>query len=231
MDEVERIISRLNGMDPGRPYFDPLAAEEAIGRHARLIGFRDVSFFWAMGPRQANSEIESVDFDSAASSLWPLTTQAMRDQATAELKKDDAVFRRFCEAQGAAEERLAEALHLELFKLAFRDVLTGEAGARGYNVASLVSAVLRDVIAGSVADGAALEELNEVYLPFAEAMTAGLGFFWVVGERFICLPLPRLTLHDGVLVGNGQPAAVWPNGQAFVKGDEGLVPIPETVEW
>ena len=76
MDEVERIISRLNGMDPERPYFDPLAVEEAVSRHARLIGFRNLSFVWAMGPRQANSQLEGIDFDSAESSLWSQTTQA-----------------------------------------------------------------------------------------------------------------------------------------------------------
>ena len=46
-----RIIARLNGIDPERPYFDPLVVEEAIGRHARLIGFQDVSFTWTMGPQ------------------------------------------------------------------------------------------------------------------------------------------------------------------------------------
>ncbi len=200
MDEVERIISRLNGMDPERPYFDPLAVEEAISRHARLIGFRKLSFVWAMGPRQANSELEGIDFDSSASSLWSQTTQAMRDQAMVDLQRDEAVSRRYREAQTAAEERVADALHLDLFKLAFRGVLSREARGRGYNVASLVSAVLRDVIAGSSVNSEGLEDLNEAYLPFSEAMSAGLGFFWIDSERFVCLPLPRLALENGALV-------------------------------
>ena len=79
MDEVESIISRLNGIDPGRPYFDPLAVEEAVRRHARLIGFRDVSFSWAMGPRQVNGELDGVDFDSPKACRWALTMQAMID--------------------------------------------------------------------------------------------------------------------------------------------------------
>lgn len=231
VDEVERIISRLNGMDPERPYFDPLAVEEAMSRHARLIGFRDVSFVWAMGPRQAEGELEGVDFDSSESSLWSLTTQAMSDQAMADLQRDEAVLRRYREAQNAAEERLGQALHLDLFKLAFRSVLSGEAGGRGYNVASLVSAVLRDVIAGTSVDCEGLEDLNEAYLPFSEAMTAGLGFFWIVRERFICLPLPRLALENGALASGDRPAAVWPNGEAYAYGQEGLVPVLETVEW
>ena len=231
MDEVERIISRLNEIDPERPYFDPLAVEEAMSRHARLIGFRNVSFVWTMGPRQASGELEGVDFDSSESGLWALTAQAMRDQAMAELQHDEAVLRRYREAEAAAEERLAHALHLELFKSTFRKVLSGEAGARGYNVSSLVSAVLRDVIASSSASSEGLEDLNEAYLPFAEAMMAGLGFFWIHGERFICLPLPRLTLENGALAGGDRPAAVWPDGEAYVQGKEGLVPVQQTVEW
>lgn len=231
MDEVEKIISRLNGVDPERPYFDPLAVEEAVRRHARLIGFRDVSFTWAMGPRQANSELEGVDFESPEACRWPLTMQAMRDQAVAELQRDDAVWQAYQEAQRAAEERIAQALHLELFRLALFNLLSGEAGQQGHNVASLVSFALRDVIAGASVESEALEDLNDAYLPFADAILAGLGSFWIVGERFVCLPLPRLALENGALVSDGSPAAVWPNGEAYANGDEGLIPVLQSVEW
>ncbi len=231
MDEVEKIISRLNGVDPERPYFDPLAVEEAVRRHARLIGFRDVSFTWAMGPRQANSELEGVDFESPEACRWPLTMQAMQDQAVAELQRDVAVWQAYQEAQRAAEERIAQALHLELFRLTLFNLLSGEAGQQGHNVASLVSSALRDVIAGASVESEALEDLNDAYLPFADAIMAGLGSFWIVGERFVCLPLPRLALENGALVSDGSPAAVWPNGEAYASGDEGLVPVLQSVEW
>jgi hypothetical protein len=231
VDEVEKIISRLNGIDPARPYFDPLAVEEALSRHARLIGFRDVSFTWAMGPRQANSELEGIDFESPQACRWPLTMQAMHDQAIADLRRDEAVWRAYEEAQHAAEERIAQALHLELFRLTLFNLLSGEAGEKGHNVASLVSSALREVIAGASVDSEALEDLNEAYLPFADAMMAGLGSFWIDGERFVCLPLPRLALENGALVGDGRPAAVWPNGEAYANGDEGLIPVLQSVEW
>ena len=231
MDEVEKIISRLNGVDPERPYFDPLAVEEAVRRHARLIGFRDVSFTWAMGPRQANSELEGVDFESPEACRWPLTMQAMQDQAVAELQRDDAVWQAYQEAQRAAEERIAQALHLELFRLALFNLLSGEAGQQGHNVASLVSFALRDVIAAASVESEALEDLNDAYLPFADAIMAGLGSFWIVGERFVCLPLPRLALENGALVSDGSPAAIWPNGEAYANGDEGLIPVLQSVEW
>jgi hypothetical protein len=228
VDEVEKIISRLNGVDPERPYFDPLAVEEAVRRHARLIGFRDVSFTWAMGPRQANGELEGVDFESPEASRWPLTMQAMQDQAVAELQRDEAVWQAYKEAQRAAEERIAQALHLELFRLTLFNL--GE-GQKGHNVASLVSSALRDVIAGASVESEALEDLNDAYLPFADAFMAGLGSFWIVGERFVCLPLPRLALENGALVRGGSPAAVWPNGEAYANGDEGLIPVLQSVEW
>lgn len=231
MDEVEKIISRLNGIDPARPYFDPLAVEEALSRHARLIGFRNVSFTWAMGPRQANGELEGVDFESPEACRWPLTMQAMRDQAVAELRRDEAVWRAYEEAHRAAEERIAQALHLEVFRLTLFNLLSGEAGEKGHNVASLVSDALRDVIAGGSVESAALEDLNEAYLPFTDALMAGLGSFWNVGERFVCLPLPRLALENGALVSDGRPAAVWPNGEAYANGDEGLIPVLQSVEW
>ena len=88
MDEVEPIISRLNGIDPSRPYFDPLAAEEALRRHARLIGFLDPSFSWAMGPREAAHELSGVDFESPAGCRWRMTMQALHDQAVADLQRD-----------------------------------------------------------------------------------------------------------------------------------------------
>lgn len=231
MDEVEKIISRLNGIDPARPYFDPLAVEEALSRHARLIGFRNVSFTWAMGPRQANGELEGVDFESPEACRWPLTMQAMRDQAVAELRRDEAVWRAYEEAHRAAEERIAQALHLEVFRLTLFNLLSGEAGEKGHNVASLVSDALRDVIAGGSVESSALEDLNEAYLPFTDALMAGLGSFWNVGERFVCLPLPRLALENGALASDGRPAAVWPNGEAYANGDEGLIPVLQSVEW
>jgi len=231
VDEVEKIISRLNGVDPERPYFDPLAVEEAVRRHARLIGFRDVSFTWAMGPRQAKDELEVVDFESTEASRWPLTMQAMQDHAVAELQRDEAVWQAYQEAQRAAEERIAQALHLELFRLTLFNLLSGEAGQQGHNVASLVSSALRDVIAGASVESEALEDLNDAYLPFADAFMAGLGSFWIVGERFVCLPLPRLALENGALVSGGGPAAVWPNGEAYANGDEGLIPVLQSVEW
>jgi hypothetical protein len=231
VDEAEKIISRLNGIDPRRPYFDPLAAEEAVRQHARLIGFRDVGITWAMGPQKAISELEGVDFDSPAACRWSLTMQALRDQAMAELQRDKAVWQAYCEAQEAAEARIAETLHLEPFRLALFDVVLGDAGLKSHNVAYLVSSALRDVVASGSADSAALEDLNDAYLPFADAMMAGLGSFWVIGERFVCLPLPRLSLQNGKLVSDGSPAAVWPNGEAYANGEEGLVPVLQSVEW
>ena len=231
MDEVEKIISRLNGIDPTRPYFDPLAAEEAVRRHARLIGFRDVTFTWAMGPKQANSELGGVDFESPAACRWHQTMQALEDQATVELQRDSAVWRTYRQARDAADARVVEALHLEPFRIALFNLVLGEAGERSHNVAYLVSSALRDLIASSSVDNARLEDLNDAYLPFAEAMLAGLGSFWVIDERFVCLPLPRLALKSGKLVDDGSPAAVWPNGEAYASSDEGLVPALQSVEW
>ena len=113
MDEVEPIISRLNGIDPSRPYFDPLAAEEALRRHTRLIGFLDPSFSWAMGPREAAHELSGVDFASPAGCRWQMTMQALHDQAVADLQRDQAAWQTYGNAQDAAETRIAETLHLE----------------------------------------------------------------------------------------------------------------------
>lgn len=231
VDEVEKIISRLNGIDPERPYFDPLVVEEAVGRHARLIGFRDVAFNWAMGPQQANTELSGIDFASSKSCLWAQTTKSMRDQALAELNSDEAVLAAYRQAQTMAAERIADALHLEIFAVALRNLISGDAGTRSYNVASLVTSVMRDVVASSSVESERLEDLNEAYLPFADALMAGLGSFWIVGERFVCLPLPRLTLENGALVSDGRPAAVWPNGEAYAFREDGFFPALQSVEW
>jgi len=231
VDEVEKIISRLNGIDPTRPYFDPLAVEEALSRHARLIGFRNASFTWVMGPQQACSELAEVDFESPAACRWSLTMQALQDQATAELQGDKAAWQAYCEAEDEAEARITETLHLEPFLLALFDVVLGDVGQKSHSVAYLVSSALRDVIASAAVDSEGLQDLNDAYLPFADAMLAGLGSFWVIDERFVCLPLPRLALENGKLVSDGSPAAVWPNGEAFASGDEGLVPVLQSAEW
>jgi hypothetical protein len=230
MDEVEPIIARLNGIDPTRPYFDPLAAEEALRRHARLIGFRDPTFSWAMGPLEASNELDGVDFESPAGCRWHLTMQALQDQAQADLQRDKAAWQTYGKAQDAAETRIAETLHLEPFRLALFDLILGDAGQRSHNVAYLVSSALRDVIASGPVESEQLEDLNDAYLPFADALLAGLGSFWVIGEKFICLPLPRLSLKDGKLIADGSPAAVWPNGEVYASGDEGLVPVPQSVD-
>ncbi|MBQ0818149.1 MAG: hypothetical protein KBT60_09295 [Methyloceanibacter sp.] len=230
MDEVEPIISRLNGIDPSRPYFDPLAAEEALRRHARLIGFLDPSFSWAMGPREAAHELSGVDFESPAGCRWQMTMQALHDQAVADLQRDQAAWQTYGNAQDAAETRIAETLHLEPFRLALFDLVLGDAGAQSHNVAYLVSSALRDVIASGPVESEQLEDMNDAYLPFADALLAGLGSFWVIGEKFVCLPLPRLSLEGGILVSDGRPAAVWPNGETYACGDEGLVPVPQSVD-
>jgi hypothetical protein len=231
VDEVEKIISRLNGIDPARPYFDPLAVEEALRQHARLIGYRDVSFTWAMGPQQANSELAGVDFESPDACRWHLTMQALRDQAEIELQRDKAKWSAYLKAREEAETRIAAALHLEVFRVTLINLVSGEAGEASHNVASLASTAMRDAIASSSVDSETLEDLNDVHIPFTDALLAGLGSFWIIGQRFVCLPLPRLALEDGQLVSDGHPAAVWPNGEAYAKGDEGLVPILQSVEW
>jgi hypothetical protein len=231
VDEVEKIISRLNGMDPTRPYFDPLAVEEALRRHARLIGFRNVAFSWAMGPLQAARHLEGVDFERPEARKWYLTMQALEDQARIELQRDQAKWRAYGQAQDEAKARLAETLHLDLFEFRVMDLVGGDAGCSTHTLAHLVSAALRDAIASSAVDCEELDDLSEAYFPFVDAMLAGLGSFWVVGETFVCLPLPRLSLRDGKLVSDGGPAAVWPNGEAYAYGDEGLVPVLQSVEW
>lgn len=223
MDEVETIISRLNGIDPARPYFDPLAVEEALRRHARLIGFRNVVFSWAMGPQQAAQQLANLDFDTQEARKWHLTMQALQDQATIELQRDDAVWRAYRKAQDEGEARIAEALHLGPFRLTPWDGVDDVAAERSHNVAYLVSAFLRDVVASAAVDNERLEDVSEAYLPFVDAMLAGLGSFWAIDETFVCLPLPRLTLRDGKLVSDGSAAAVWPNGETYAWGDAGLV--------
>jgi hypothetical protein len=230
VNEVEKIISRLNGMDPSRPYFDPLAVEEALRRHARLIGFRNVAFTWAMGPPQAAEALQGVDFESPEARKWYLTMQGLGDEARAELEREPAKWDAYRKAQKEAEARLADTLHLDLFQVSVMD-LVGQAGESTHDMTHLVTAALRDALASSSVDCERLEDLNEVYLPFTDAMLAGLGSFWMVGETFVCLPLPRLTLKDGELVSDGSPAAVWPNGEAYAYGDEGLVPVLQSVEW
>lgn len=200
-------------------------------RHARLIGFRDVSFTWAMGPQQVSDELEGVDFETPDACRWHLTIEALHDQAAAELQRDPAVWEAYLQAREEAETRIAGALHLELFRLTLINLLVGEAGEKSHNVAYLASTALRDVIASSSVDSESLADLNDVYLPFTDAIMAGLGSFWVVGEKFVCLPLPRLALEDGQLISDGRPAAVWPNGEAYANGDEGLVPVLQSVEW
>jgi hypothetical protein len=231
VDEVERIISRLNGIDPARPYFDPLAAEEALRQHGRLIGFRDMSFTWAMGPQQANSELAGIDFESPDASRWHMTMQALRDQAEVELQRDKAMWSAYLKAREEAETRLADALHLEAFHITLINLVSGEAGEVSNSVACLASTAMREAIAGNSVENESLQHLNDVYMPFVDALLAGLGSFWIVDERFVCLPLPRLALEEGQLVSDGRPAAVWPNGEAYANGDEGLIPVLQSAEW
>jgi len=231
VDEVEKIISRLNGIDPTRPYFDPLAVEDAVRRHARLIGFRNVSFTWAMGPRKAATELAGVDFEGPEARSWSLTMQSLEGQATIELQREPAVWKAYRRAQSEAEKRLEETLHLDLLDISVMDLVGGEAGEHVHSMTHLVATTLRDMIASTAVDNEHLLELNEAYLPYADAMMAGLGSFWVVGERFVCLPLPRIALADGMLISDGSPAAVWPNGEAYANGDEGLIPVLQSVEW
>lgn len=229
VDEVEKIVARLNGMDPTRPYFDPLAVEEALRRHARLIGFRDVAFNWAMGPGEAAEVLQGVDFEGDEARKWYLTMQGLGDEARAELQRDAAKWDAYRKAQKEAEARLSETLHLDLFDISVMG-LVGEASESTHSMTHLVKAALRDAIASSSVDCEQLEALNEAYLPFTDAMLAGLGSFWMVGETFVCLPLPRVTLSEGEIVADGSPAAVWPNGEAYAYGGAGLVPVLQSVE-
>jgi hypothetical protein len=229
VDEVEKIISRLNGIDRTRPYFDPLAVEEALRSHARLIGFRNVSFVWAMGPRQAAEVLKDVDFEDPRVRKWYLTMQALEDQTRVELQRDKATWSAYRRAQDEAEARLRDTLHLDLLDISVMASVGGDAGYYTHTMTHLVAAALRDMTARAAIDSECLQDLNEAYLPFTDAMLAGLGTFWVIGEKFICLPLPRLSLKDGELVSDGSPAAVWPNGEAYAFEEEGFVSMPQSV--
>jgi hypothetical protein len=204
--------------------------EEALRRHARLIGFRNVSFTWAMGPRQAAEILAQVDFEEPEVRKWYLTMQALEDQARVELQRDESTWNAYRRAQDAAEARLRDTLHLDLLDISVMDLVGGGADHHTHTMTHLVSAALRDMIASGAVESERLQDLNEAYLPFTDAMLAGLGTFWVIGERFVCLPLPRLSLKDGKLVSDGSPAAAWPNGEVYASGEEGLVPVLQSVE-
>jgi hypothetical protein len=230
MDEAERIISRLNSIDPARPYFDPLAVEEAVRRHARLIGFRNVAFTWVMGPAHAGVKLAKIVWKSREARRWYLTARALQDQATSELQRDKAVWNAYRRTQREAKARVAETLHLEPFHLTAMACLDDYAAENAHNIASLVAAFLCDLIASAAVDNERLQDLNEVYLPFTDALLAGLGTLWVVDERFICLPLPRLSLKDGKLVRDGGLAVIWPNGEVYAMNEDSLIKVMQTVE-
>ena len=59
---------------------------------------------------------------------------------------------------------------------------------------------MREAIAGNSVENESLQHLNDVYMPFVDALLAGLGSFWIVDEQFVCLPLPRLALEERQLV-------------------------------
>jgi hypothetical protein len=156
--------------------------------------------------------------------------QALQDRGMVELQCDGAVWRSYRQAQDEAAQRIGAILYLAPFDMiqqSWLDAIQGPVFEKSHGLSHLVSALLRDIIASTSVENEWLRRTNASYLPFIDAMTAGLGCFWTLDERFICMPLPRLAMRDGDFVRDGSPAVTFPNGEAYAIGDEGLVLVSD----
>jgi hypothetical protein len=64
-------------------------------------------------------------------------------------------------------------------------------------------------------DHPAQSKLSAIWLPFIDALQAGLWMYWIMEKQVICVEQPSLQIRDGRLHCADGPAVFWPAGEEY----------------
>ncbi len=134
-------------------------------------------------------------------------------------------------ADSAADSAARSAARSAAYSAAYS---AADSAARSAALSAAYSAAdsAADSAAYSAADSAADSAVQGIWLPFVDAVEAGLWIYWVTAKETVIVPRPAILTSDGQLHADDRPAVSWPNGSQFwfirgVQVDEQIVMRPE----
>ncbi|MEP0755719.1 hypothetical protein NDA03_26410 [Trichocoleus sp. Lan] len=209
--KAQQLIDRLAAIDYENPKICQQRIQDAFSQHLKALNLRDrpikiydqsledldrytlldtfdAEWYWAY-----KAMLEAAwPYQIPSYAAWEATRNSVRDAAW------DTIFNRFNE-------------DLYDFDWSFEKSLpSGSADQAGRYAMKAVECV------NSKASSPQHDQFCAVWMPFVDALEAGLFWFWVTPTEVMVLTLPVMRFQDNQLhAEDGQPALVWSNGAEY----------------
>jgi len=211
------IISRLAAIDWEHPKLDPDRAEAALGEHFQRLGLASLPVRWIEPTERGFSAARSVTEVEPFPVVWLAAIAAATAAGISVEKLVGAMLAMWrgslilAEGWGAEEPQwLARAAaQLETHRRAEVAIWST---VWPLQRADMLKAVPRSAAEKAwLAAGARLD----IWLPFVDAMEAGLWRFWVLDREILAVSRPSVRLAQNRLHSETGPAVQWPGGARY----------------
>ena len=211
-DEARGIVARLAAVNRSAPQIDRPAVERAILQHLAALNLPPMPVRWVEDAEAGYSEVmkkaESAAWSAAESAAWSAARSAAWSAAWS-AARSAAWSAAWSAAESAAESAAWSAAESAAWSAAWS-------------------------AAESAADRQALDHICGVWLPLADAFTAGLWLFWICDDEVIAVPRPAVHVDGDRLHCADGPAVEWPSGSKYffwrgMRVEEDIILAPEKI--
>jgi len=227
-DEARGIVARLAAVNRSAPQIDRPAVERAILQHLAALNLPPMPVRWVEDAEAGYSEVmkkaESAAWSAAESAAWSAARSAAWSAAWS-AARSAAWSAAWSAAESAAESAAWSAAESAAWSAAWS---AAESAAESAAWSAAWSA------AESAADRQALDHICGVWLPLADAFTAGLWLFWICDDEVIAVPRPAVHVDGDRLHCADGPAVEWPSGSKYffwrgMRVEEDIILAPEKI--
>jgi hypothetical protein len=214
--EAQAIIDRLDRIDREKPNLDQERAEAALAQHFRRLGIPPRPVRWLEDNKQGFLEAWSrADALVWSVSSWAVKAARLVAAAAAPHGESHAAYR-------SLGGRAAAAVRLEAEDAAWRALQPARhgIGSPPYRPADLpLSTVEWAWLAAALPVWPGLPKRISVkkgahlWLPFVDALEAGLWRLWVLDREILAAPRPTMRVSGNRLHGETGPAVEWLGGR------------------
>ncbi len=228
--DPQAIIDRLEGIDRGVPPLDTERANDALSRHFLVAGMAPPPVRWVKDAEEG----VLVAGRSALSRDWAWLDRVARSSAEKAATRSSVSKRVWASAWWLAESVAQSVAGRRARARAGRGGRSKEWARAAYAARSAGRSAARAAVWLTASPEPSTDRSVEIWLPFLDAVAAGLWIYWVLDTEVLAVPRPALCVEDGALHSAAGPAVSWPNGARYwfwhgVQVPARVIQAPETI--